>query len=106
MCKLHLVLSVPLLMKKLFPVQDGNSGALVTVRSLFRRPLSGTTFFPTFDTAVPPHSSELLLKPSPSLLTSLNYLDPQEDFCFVSFSWTAVVCVADLSVKEREKESE
>ena len=39
---------------------------------------------------------------------SESYLDPQEDclVLLVLFSWTAVVCVADLSVKERGRESE
>ena len=39
-----------------FPVQNGNSRALVTGRSLFRRPLSGTVFLPTSDTVAPSHS--------------------------------------------------
>ena len=83
--------SVPILVrrrkenKKLFSVQDGNSMALVTGRSLFRRPLSGTTFLPTSDTAVPSHSLKLLLKPSSSLLPSLICLDPLEDFYFCLF---------------------
>ena len=38
--------------KTLFLVQDGNLRALVTGRSLFRLPLSGTTFLLTSDTAV------------------------------------------------------
>ena len=71
----------------------------------FRRPLSGTTFLPTSDTAVPSHSSKLRLKPSCSLLPSLSYLDPLEDlFLLVLFSWTAVVRVADLSLKGRVRE--
>ena len=56
------VLSVPVQMKKLFPVQDGNTPALLSGRSLFRCCLSGTTFLLTSNTAVPYHSSELLLK--------------------------------------------
>ena len=72
-------------MKKLFPVQDGNSRALVTGHSLFRRPLSGTTFLPISITAVPSHSSKLLFKPSSSVLPSLSYLDPVEDVFFVCF---------------------
>ena len=38
LCTLHLVLSVPVPMKELFPVQNGISRALVTGRFLFRRP--------------------------------------------------------------------
>ena len=53
--------------------------------------------------AVSSHSSKLLLKPSSSLLPSLSYLDPLEDFVFL-FSWTAVVCVADLSVTAKGRE--
>ena len=84
-------------------MQDGNSRALVTGRSLFRRPLSRTTFLPTSHTADPSHSLKLLLKPSFSFLHFLSYLDPLEDlFLFVLFSWTAVVCVADMSVNGRE----
>ena len=37
--------------KKLFPVQNENSRALVTGCSLFRRPMSGTVFLPTSDTS-------------------------------------------------------
>ena len=41
-------------------------------------------------------------------LPTLSYLDPQEDccFCLFLFSWTAVVCVAVLSVKGTGRESE
>ena len=74
-------------------------------RSLFRRTLFGTTFLRSSDTAVPSHSSKLLLKPS-SFLPSLSYLDPLEEFWFVLFPLTAVVCVADLSVKGRGREGE
>ena len=92
LCTFHLVLPAPVVMTKLSHVQDGNSRALVTGRSVFRRPLSGTNFLPTSDTAVPSHSSKLLLKPSSLLLPSLSYLDLLQDFCFCLFSWT-VLCV-------------
>ena len=68
--------------KKLFPVQHRNSRALVTGRSLFRRPLSGTLFLPTSDTVAPSHSSKLPLRHSSSLLPSPSYLDSLEDFIF------------------------
>ena len=48
--------------KKVFLVQDGNLTVLVTGCSLFRLPLSETTFLLTVDTAVLSHSSKLLLK--------------------------------------------
>ena len=57
--------------KKNFLVQDGNLRALVTGRSLFRLPLSGTTFLLTSDTAVLSHSSKLLLEPFSLLLSTL-----------------------------------
>ena len=57
-------------------MQDGNLGALVTGRSLFRLPLSGTTFLLTPDTAVLYHSSKLLLKPFSLLLPTLSYSNP------------------------------
>ena len=101
-----LVLYYDFRITKAWMLLNGNSRALVTGRSLFRRHLSGTTFLATSDTAVPSHSSRLLLKPSSSLLSSLSYLDPLEDFCFCLFSWTAVVCIADLSVKGRGRERE
>ena len=58
--------SVPVQMKKnYFLCKDGNLRALVTGRSLFRLPLSGTTFLLTSDyTAVLSHSSKLLSKPA------------------------------------------
>ena len=99
---LHLVLSIPVLMKKLFPVQNGNSRALVTGRSLFRRPLSGTVFLPTSDTDAPSHSSKLPLGPSSSLLPSPSSLDSLEDKRFpppLIDCWC--LCVADLSVRAR-----
>ena len=96
LCTLHLVLSVPVLMwvcvweggeEDSFSVQDGNSRALVTGRSLFRRPLSGTTLLSTSDTTFICHSSQLLLKPTSAHLPFLSYLDPLEDFCFCLFSF-------------------
>ena len=84
LCTLHLVHSVPVPMKKLFPVQNGNSRALVTGRSLFRCLLSGTVFIPTSDTVAPSHSSKLPLRPSSSLLPSPSYLDSLEDLRFFS----------------------
>ena len=44
-------------------------------------------------------------KPSSSLPLSLNYLWPPGGhlLMFVLFSWTAAVCIADLSVKGRER---
>ena len=97
---LHHVLSVPILVrrrkknKKLFSVQNGISMALVTGRSLFRRPLSGTTFLPTSDTAVPSYSLKLLLKHSSSLLPSLSCLDLLEDsyFCWFVFRECCFLC--------------
>ena len=89
--------------------REGRSGTTddFIASSLSRRPLSGATFLPTSDTAVPSHNSKLLLKPSSSLLPSLSYLDPREDlFLFVLFSWTAGVCLADRSVKRRGREGE
>ena len=47
--------------KKLFPVQNGNSRALVAGRSRFRRPLSETVFLPTTDTVAPSHILKLPL---------------------------------------------
>ena len=80
LCTLHFILSIPVPMEKnLFPVQNGNSRALVTGRFLFRRPLSGTVFLPTSDTVALSHSLKLLLRPSSSLLPSLSYLDPLGD---------------------------
>ena len=38
------------------------------------------------------------------ILPSLHYLDPLEDFCFCLFSWTAVVCIADLSMRRKGRE--
>ena len=46
-------------------VQDENLRFLVTSHSLFRLPLSRTTFLLTSNTAVLSHSSKLLLKPFP-----------------------------------------
>ena len=63
-------------MTNLFLVQYGNLQALVTGRSLFRLPLSGTTFLLTSDTAVLSHSSELFLKPLSLLLPTLSYSNP------------------------------
>ena len=71
-----LALSIPVQIEKHFLAQDGNSRALVTGRSLFRLPLSGTTFLLTPDTAVLSHSSKLLLKPFSSLLTTMRYSNP------------------------------
>ena len=76
--------SVPVPMKKLFPVKNGHSRALVAGRSLFRRPLSGTVFLPTSDTVAPSHNSKLPLRPSSSLLPSPSYLDSLEDLRFFS----------------------
>ena len=70
--------------KQLFPVQNGNSRALVTGRFLFRRPLSGTVFLPTSDTVADSHSSKLPLRHSSSLLPSPSYLDSLEDLRFFS----------------------
>ena len=53
---------IPVQVKKLFLVQGGNLSTLATGHSLFRLPLSGTTFLLTSNTAVLSHSSELLLK--------------------------------------------
>ena len=78
--------------EKLFPVQDGNSGASVTSRSLFKRPLSGTTFLPISDTAVPSYSSKLLSKPFSSILPSLSHLDPLEDFCHGLLTSALLIC--------------
>ena len=77
-----LVLSVPVLLKIKIPVQAGSSVALVTGRSQFRRPLFGTIFLPTSDTAVPSYSPELLLK-----LSALSELPliPWKTFVFVCF---------------------
>ena len=63
------------------------------------------TFFPTSNTAVPSHSSNFSQNFSTLLMPSLSYLDPLEDF-FSFLSWTAFVCVANLSVKGRESDSE
>ena len=60
----------------------GNSRALVTGRSLFRRPLSGTVFLPTSDTVAPSHSSKFPLRHSSSILPSPSYLDFLEDLRF------------------------
>ena len=79
LCTHHLVLSVPERMKKILSVQDSNSRALVTGRSVYCLPLSGTTFLPTSDTAVPSHSSKLHLKPFSPLLPSPSYLNPLKD---------------------------
>ena len=49
------------LKRNLFLVQDENLRALVIGRSLFRLPLSGTTFLLTSNTAVLSHSSKLIL---------------------------------------------
>ena len=77
-------------MKKLFLVQYGNVRALVTGRSLFRLPLSGTTFLLTSNTAVLSHSSKLLSNLSLDFclllaaLTLLQALDAIQDL-FVCF---------------------
>ena len=69
--------SVPVQMgEKIFLVQDKNLRALVTGRSLFRLPLSGTTFLLTSDIAVLSHSSKLLLKLFSLLLPTLIYSNP------------------------------
>ena len=69
--------------EKLFLVKDENLRALVTGRSLFRLPLSGTTFLLTSDTAVLSHTSKLLLKPFSLLLHylvhTLSYTIPFKD---------------------------
>ena len=88
--------------KKNIPEQNGNSRALITGRSLFKRPLSGTVFLPTSDTVAPSHSSKLPLRPSSSLLPSPSYLDSLEDLRFfppLIDCWC--LCVADLSVRVR-----
>ena len=54
-----------------FLVQDGSVGALVTGPSLFRLPLSGTTFLLTFDTAGLSHSSKLLTSAYSDPLTGI-----------------------------------
>ena len=59
LCLAH---SIPVQVKKRFFVQGGNLSTLFTGHSLFRLPLSGTTFLLTPNTAVLSHSSELLLK--------------------------------------------
>ena len=51
-------------------------------RSLFRRPLSGTVFLPTSDTAAPSYSSKLPLRPSSSLIPSPSFLYSLEDLRF------------------------
>ena len=81
LCTPHLALSVPVQMKKLFSVQNGNSRALVTNRSMFRCPLSGTVFL----RAPPSHSSKLLLRPSSSLQPFPSYLDFLEDLLLLLF---------------------
>ena len=68
--------------QQLFPVQNGNSRALVTACSLFRHCLSGTVCLPTPDTVTPCHSSKLPLRPSSSLLPSSSYLDPLDNLRF------------------------
>ena len=60
----------------LFLVQDGNLRALVTGRSLFWLPLSGTTFLLTSHIAVRSHSSKRLLEHFSLLLPALNYSNP------------------------------
>ena len=50
--------------------------------SLFRRPLSGTVFLPTSDTAAPSHSSKLPLRHSSSILPSPSYLESLENLRF------------------------
>ena len=92
--------------RKALSLQDGNSRAWSLVIFCSCAPCLEQTFLPTSDTAVPSHSSKILLKPSCSLLPILSYLDPLE--CF--FSWTAVVCSAKLLVigvvRERERSEE
>ena len=63
-------------LRKFVLVQDGNLRALVTGRSLFRFPFSGTTFLLTSDTAILSHSSKLLSKLFSLLLPTLNYSNP------------------------------
>ena len=60
------VLSVSVLMGGDLSCARWKLKGFVTGRSLFRRPLSGTTFLPTSDTAVSSHSSKLLLKNVPA----------------------------------------
>ena len=60
----------------LFLVQDGNLRALVTGRSLFRLPLSRTTFLLTSDSVVLSHSSKRLLNHFSLLLPTLSYSNP------------------------------
>ena len=74
--------------EKLFLVKDENLRALVTGRSLFRLPLSGTTSLLTSDTAVLSHTSKLLLKPFSLLLHTLSYTIP--------FSFTETVILFNL----------
>ena len=69
--------------KKLFPVQDGNLWA--TGCSLFRLPLSGTTFLLTSDTAVLSHSSKPFSKLFPLLLPTLKYSNP---FTGTGYFWS------------------
>ena len=74
LCKLRLILSTPVqIFFKVFLVQDGNLTGLVTGCSLFRLPLSETTFLLTVDTAVLSHSSKLLLKAVSLPLPTLSY---------------------------------
>ena len=47
-----------------------------------RRPLSGTVFLPTSDTAAPSYSSKLPLRPSSSLIPSPSFLYSLEDLRF------------------------
>ena len=78
LCTPHPVLPRPVLItKKTNPLwcTRWNSWALLTGRSVFRRPLSGTTFLPIYDWVVPSCNSKLLLKLS-------------LQFCFSELPWS------------------
>ena len=96
LCTVRLALSVPVLVKNSLQVQDDHPKASVTGHSLGRRPLYETPFLPPSDTTVPYHSSKFLLRPSSSLLPSLSYRDPLEDFL------DGLLTSALLLISERE----
>ena len=103
LCTLNFVLSVSVLMGGDLSCARWKLKGFVTGRSLFRRPLSGTTFLPTSDTAVSSHSSKLLSKLTSSLLLSLGYLDPLDNF--FSLLRPADVCSTNLLVIGSERVS-
>ena len=78
-------------MKKLFNVQNGNLRALVTGRSLFRLPLSGTPFLLTSDSAVLSHSSKRLFK-SFSAVPLAQAMNAVPDVCLFLFCLFVCFC--------------